>query len=174
MKKRFLFLIAVIFIAAGCATVQSIVKSTFPYTADLILPVSSQTGTEFSVISKATSFDQVFDKNGNTGDKVSQVHMVSAKLQSVDPSMFNIGDISSVKVYVSNSTGGNEVLVASRSDIGASVGNNLVLDIDNTHFLDEYVRKASIRVRMRYVLRNKLTSDVSLKLSLGLSASPSY
>jgi hypothetical protein len=47
-----------------------------------------------------------------------------------------------------------------------------VLDIDNSSFLDEIVKGETVRVRMEYVLRNTLTTDISVRVSLGFSSTP--
>src|SRR5580698_5002532 len=99
MKRKVLFIsLGLALVLGSCAMMQSIVKSTFPYTTTLTIPKSSQVGVELSVTGMATSFDQDFKKDGNNADKVSEVRMVSAKLQSKDPTDFNIGNLASVKV----------------------------------------------------------------------------
>ena len=156
----------------GCATVQSIVKSTFPYTTTVMIRENSDVGVELSAMGMATSFDQDFKKNGNNADKVSEVTIVSAKLIAKTPTDFNIGNLVSIKVYMSKIDGTDEVLVASRKDITQGVGNSMVLDIDNSSFLDEHVRQPQIRIRVVYVLRNHIDDDAYLHLVLGLSAYP--
>jgi hypothetical protein len=151
---------------------QSIIKSSFPYTTTLSIPTTSKRGTEYSAISMANSFDQNFSKSGNNGDKVSQVRIVSAKLTSEEPSDYNLGNLASVKIYLSKNDGEDEILVASRSDIGNNVGNNVVLDFDNTQLMDDLVRQPGIRVRMVYKLRNTISSDASVHVVLGLAAYP--
>lgn len=151
---------------------QSIVKSTFPYTTTLVIPKSSQVGIDLSVTAMATSFDQDFTKDGNNGGKVSEVRVVSAKLQSKYPSDFNIGNLLSVHVYMAKADGNDEVIVASRTDITVGVGNNIVLDIDNAHFLDQLVREPRVKIRMTYKLRNPINVDANLHLVLGLGAYP--
>jgi hypothetical protein len=173
MKKRSLFIsFSLIFVLGSCAMVQSIVKSTFPYTTTVTLPRSSQVGVELSVSGMATSFDQGFTKTGNNADKVSEVRIISAKLLSKDPSDFNIGNLALIKVYMSKADGSDEVLVASRTDITAGVGNSMVLDIDNSHFLDERVREPNVKIRVVYQLRNHIDVDANLHLVLGLGAYP--
>lgn len=173
MIKRYIPLLAILCVTiSGCAMFQSIIKSSFPYTTTLVIPASSKTGNEYSAISTATSFDQNFTKTGNNGDKISQVRVISAKLISIDPTDYNIGNLVSVKIYLSKEDGKDEVLVASRNDIGATVGNNVVLDIDNSQLLDELVREPSIRVRMTYKLRQTFSSDANLHVVLGLAAYP--
>ncbi|CAN5442663.1 hypothetical protein BH09BAC6_BH09BAC6_30450 [soil metagenome] len=171
MRKP-LLLIVILFVFGSCGMVQSIVKSTFPYTTTLVLPQSSKVGEELSVESMATSFDQDFSKTGNNASQVSEVRIVSARLQSRDPSDFNIGNLVSARIYMSKADGKDEVLVASRTDIGAGVGNSLVLDIDNSHFLDERMREPNVRIRMVYKLRNHINVAANLHLVLGLSAYP--
>ena len=121
----------------------------------------------------AKNFADVVHVSGDNGDKVSEVRVVSAKLRSVDPnSDFNIGNLESAKFYMSKADGKEEVLVASRTDITANVGNNMVLDIDNSNFLDQLIREPDVRIRMVYRLRNSIGTDASLRLVLGLSAYP--
>lgn len=165
-------LIVFLAILTSCGMVQSIIKSTFPYTTTLTIPASAGIDAPHSAVSTATSFDQNFTKSGNNGERVSEVSIVSAKLLSTNPSDFNLGNLREVKVYMSKEDGKDEVLVASREDITAGVGNSLVLDIDNSHFLDQLVREPDIRIRMVYQLRKKTTDDVTLHLVLGLNAYP--
>ncbi|MDB5090303.1 MAG: hypothetical protein JWR09_4297 [Mucilaginibacter sp.] len=98
--------------------------------------------------------------------------MVSARLESKDPSDFNIGNLSLIKVYMAKADGSEEVLIASRTDITAGVGNGLVLDIDNSTFLDQRMRESQVRIKMVYKLRNHISTDASLHLVLGLGAYP--
>jgi hypothetical protein len=138
MKGRLLFIsLTLAFVLGSCAFMQSIIKSTFPYTTTVVIPKTSAVGVELSVMGEATSFDQDFKKNGNNADKVSEVRMVSARMESRDPTDFNIGNLSWVKVYMSKADSTDEVLVASRTEITAGVGNSMVLDIDNSNFLDQ-------------------------------------
>ena len=169
--KQFLAL-AFLLVFSSCAMMQSIVKSTFPYTTTVTIPQASQTGEELSVSAMATSFDQDFRKDGNNGEKVSEVRMVSAKMESTSPTDFNIGNLSMVKVYMAKADGSSEVLVASRTDIGPEVGNSIVLDIDNSTFLDQRVREPQVKIRVAYKLRKAIDVSPNLHIILGLSAYP--
>jgi len=157
---------------SGCAMYQSIVKSSFPYTCTLTVPTTAKIGTETSAISTATSFDQNFSKNGNTADRITLVRVISAKLMSVEPTDYNIGNLSSVKIFLSRDNGEDEMLVAQRSDISPSAGNNITLDIDNSKMLDELVREPNIRVRMAYKVRESYKIDANVHVVLGLAAYP--
>lgn len=170
MKKIIFGLLAVVGLASGCAAVQSIIKSTFPYTATLIVPTSTKVNTLTSATSSASSFDQVFG-NQNGAQYVKEVRVASARIDASSPVGQNLGVFKSVKLFISNSNAG-EVMIASRNDVSENVGSTLVLDIDNSRFVDEYIKGNNLRVRMEYVLRNGLTTDVSVRTSIGFSSAP--
>ncbi|MFC5284608.1 hypothetical protein [Pedobacter alpinus] len=170
MKKLASGLFILTIFISSCATLQSIVKSTFPYTSTLIIPASSQTGKTISATSSASSIDQIFTGNGSNTSQISQVRISSAKIEAVNPTNQNLGVFKSIKVYLLN--GSNEALVASRNDVAATTGNSLVLDIDNSKFLDDYVKTGNVRIRMDYILQNSLSVDLSVKASIGFNTSP--
>jgi uncharacterized protein YceK len=170
MKKVFSLMIAVIMITSGCATVQSIIKSTFPYTATLIIPASGKANTATSVKSSATSIDQVFGNQKGTS-YIKDVRIASAKLSAYNPANTSLGMFKSLNLYISSANSG-EILVASRTDVQANIGSDLVLDIDNSRILDTYVQGSSISLRLEYVLRNNSTTDVSMKTTLSFTSVP--
>ncbi|RFZ82852.1 hypothetical protein DYU05_11865 [Mucilaginibacter terrenus] len=172
MKKILLSSVVVMLVFIRCGTVQSIIKSSFPYTATLVVPASSATGTNLNAISEGSSFDQNFVKDGNNGGRISNVRIVSAKITAVVPSDFNIGNLISARVYMAKANGADEVLVGSRTDIGPNSGSSIVLDIDNSNMLDELMREKKVRIRMAYVLRNRISLDASLRIVLGIAADP--
>jgi len=169
-NKRLLILAGAFIALGGCAMYQSAVKSSFPYTSTLVVPASSKAGSTGSAISMATSFDQNFGRNN--ADRIKMVRIVSAKLMSTEPADYNLGNLSEVRIYLSDNEGQQEVMVASRSDIGANVGNDVVLDIDNSNMLDELVREPQIRVGMAYKVRKASKTDASVHVVLGLAAYP--
>lgn len=152
---------------------ESIVKSTFPYTTDVMIAKTAQPGKEYSSVNEASSLDQSFSKSGNNAGKIDAVHIISAQIQAASPNAdYNIGQLASVKVYMSKADGKDEVMVASRKDISPTEGNSMLLDIDNSHFLDELVREPSVNVRMKYQLRNKTSKDISLRVILNVTGYP--
>jgi len=173
MKKslKFIFIITATLAVTGCATVQSIIKSTFPYTATIIIPASTKSNTPISATSSATSIDEVFgNQNGN--NYVKEVRIASAKMVATNPSNKSLGMFKSVKVFISGGADNDEVMVASRTDVQENIGSELVLDIDNSRFVDDYIKGSSLRVRLEYVLRNNTTMDVSVRTSLSFISSP--
>ncbi|WP_316842991.1 hypothetical protein [Pedobacter gandavensis] len=170
MKKIFPVLITTIVMLSSCATVQSLIKSSFPYNANVVIPAGSKSNTTISTSSAATSFDQVFG-NQNGTDYVKEIRIASAKMEASNPASKSLGMFKSVKLFVANENG-EEIMVASRSDVQQNIGTGLVLDIDNSRFLDNYVKGTSLRIRMEYVLREKTTTDISVRVSLSFSTSP--
>jgi hypothetical protein len=169
--KHFTYLaILFTFIAASCGTVQKVIKSSFPYTATLTIPASAKEDVSQTAVSTGGSYDQKFAKNGNNANHLTNVRVKSATLKATNPSGYNIGDIASVKIYLAKADGTDEVLVASRSDIGPNVGNSITLDIDNTSALDQHVRQPNVRIKMVYKLRKKADVDVSLHIVLDITA----
>lgn len=170
MKKILIIFISIGVVLLGCNTVQSIIKSTFPYTATIIIPSSSRTNAIISATSTASSFDQVFG-NQNGADYIKEVRVASARLDASNPTNQNLGIFKSVKLFLVNGNG-SEVMVASRSDVSENIGNNLVLDIDNSRFIDDYIKGSNLRIRMEYVLRSALVSDISVRAAINFSSSP--
>jgi hypothetical protein len=166
--KRTYFFIALIVLITGCSVTQSLIKSTFPYTTDLTVSGSSQPGKEYEATSEATSFDQNFTKSGNNADRIGTVRVTSAKLRAISPADFNIGNVSEIRFYMAKPDGSDEVLVASRTDITPDVGNNMVLDIDNSHSLDQLVRMPHVKIRMVYKLRNAIKYRCSVTIDVGI------
>lgn len=172
MKRSILAFIVAGSILTGCAAVQSIVRSTFPYTATLLVPGSSRTNTTLSATSQASSFDQIFTGQGSNTDAVKDIRISSAKIEATSPSGQNMGVFKSIRIYLSRGDSSSEIMVASRNDIGANVGSSIMLDIDNSRLLDDYIKGSTVRVRMEYVLRDALSVDLSLRASLGFSVAP--
>jgi uncharacterized protein YceK len=170
MKKSSIFLLATVIFLTGCATVQSIIKSTFPYTSTLVIPASTKANSAASATSAASSFDEIFGNQGGTS-YIKEVRIASARLDASNPGNKSLGMFKSVKLYISNGSSG-EIMVASRTDVQENIGSNLVLDIDNSKFLDNYIKGNSLKVRLEYVLRNANTSDVSIRAALSFTSTP--
>jgi hypothetical protein len=173
LPKPILLLLTLLLVSGGCAMYQSIIKSSFPYTTTLTVSGTAQPGSEHSAINMANSFDQNFNfTKRSDADRITLVRVISAKLTSVDPTDYNIGDLSAVKIYLSREDGTDEMLVAQRDSINVNAGNTIPLNTDNSKMLDQLVREKSIRVRMFYKTRQTINRDANVQVVLGLSAYP--
>ena len=173
MNSRHFFL-AVIFccLLAACGTMQSIVLSSMPYTTSLTLPASSKTGESQTATGTATSLDKIIFKNGGNINRVNAVKVVSAEVRSALPADFDLGQLASLRIYMQKADGSDAVLVASKEKLPADAGNVIALDINNSGFLDRFIRESDIRIKMIYTLRSKVTTDVNVMLMMNFNATP--
>jgi hypothetical protein len=170
MKNLLLIAFTALVIFTGCGTVQSIIKSSFPYTATLIVPADAKADTISSITSAAKSLDETIGNQGG-GDYIKDVQIASARLVASDPRDQGMGMFKSVKIFISDGSS-EEVMVASRNDVSANIGSSLVLDIDNSRFLDKYLKGNGLKMRMEYVLRENINTAVSVRIALSFSSSP--
>jgi hypothetical protein len=166
MKKSIFITFITLVGLTGCATVQSVVRSVFPYTATLIIPATNSSSNTFSISSAARSFDQIFTGQTNN-NQISQVRIASAKIDAMSPTTQNLGTFKSIKLYLVN--GKEQTLVATRTDIAATAGRSIMLDTDNSKLLDDYLKTGTSSIKMEYVLQNNLSVDLSVKVSLSFN-----
>ena len=163
MKKALIYTLLLSLFFIGCATVQSVVRSVFPYTATLIIPATNSSSNTFSVSSAARSFDQIFTGQTNN-NQISQVRIASARIDAISPTTQNLGTFKSIKLYLVN--GKEQTLVATRTDIAATAGRSIMLDTDNSKILDDYLKAGTSSIKMEYVLQNNLNAELTIKVSL--------
>jgi hypothetical protein len=153
----------------SCGTVQSVIQNTFPYTANVLVSTGVPANKEVSSTATATNVQTWF--GGNNNAQIKDVRISDAKISVVSPTGGNLSALKSIKVYIS-STGTNERLVASRSDISSN-SSSLNLDLNSeTGFLDEVVKSTGVTVRTVYELKNQTSSDMNLKVALNFSSVP--
>lgn len=172
MNKSVIYAVVIALTVSGCAAVQSIVRSTFPYTATLQVASSGKANTTLSTTSQASSFDQIFTGQGSNTTAIKDVRIASARLDATSPSGQSMSAFKSIRLFISRGDSSSEIMVASRDDIGPAIGSSIMLDIDNSKLLDEYIKGSTVRVRMEYVLRAEIATDISLRTSLGFSVAP--
>jgi len=169
MKKiNFAFIILITFLSA-CSTVQSIIRSSFPYTASFIIPKTDKIDTVFSLSTQAITLDQTITGYGSNTKAIKDVHLASVKIDANNPVGQSLGIFKSLKVYISRGDSSKELLIATRNEISPNIGTTLVLDADNTVLLDDYIKGSTVRIRMEYELRNSILNEISLKTNLSLS-----
>ena len=172
MRRSILALIVLGTIFAGCSAVQSILRSTFPYTATLVVPATSKINTEQSATSQASSFDQIFTGQASNTNSIRDVRVATVKIDATSPSGQTLGVFKSFKIYISRGDSSKELLIATTNDIATTVGSRIMLDADSTHLVDNYIKGSTVRIRIEYVLRNVIASEINLKASLGLNVAP--
>ena len=172
MKRPFLVILAISLILEGCAAVQSLVRSTFPYTATMSIPAGIKPGAIQSVSAMASSFDQILTGQASNTSAIKDVRLSSVRLDVSSPVSQSLRVFKSIKIYISRGDSYREHLIAASSDVPASTAGSLLLDADIKTLLDEYIKGSTVRLRMEYELREELATDITLKTSLSLDASP--
>lgn len=166
MKNIFLSAAVASAVLVSCGAVQSIVQNTFPYTANVLISTGVPANQEISSTATASNIQSWV--GGNNNAQIKNVRISDAKITSVSGD--DLSAIKSVKVYISSS-GAGERLVASRNDVATS-GNSVSLDLNDTSYLDNIVKSNDLTVRTVYVLRNQVSRDTNLKVSLNFSSVP--
>jgi hypothetical protein len=169
MKKLVLGFIVLVTFLSACSAVQSVIRSTFPYTASLIIPKTNKIDTLLSVRSQASTLDQIITGYGSNTKSIKDVRIASVKIEANTPVGQSLGIFKSVKVYISRGDSNKELLIASRNEIAPSLGSSIMLDTDSTEFLDDFIKGSTVRIRLEYELRNSISSEINLKASLALS-----
>jgi hypothetical protein len=100
------------------------------------------------------------------------VRVASVKIDASSPSGQSLGVFKSVRIYISRGDSSKELLIATRNDIATTVGSSVMLDADTTLLLDDYIKGSTVRIRIEYILRSAISSDINLKASLGLNVAP--
>ncbi len=172
MKRSIIAFVVSASVFSGCSAIQSIVRSTFPYTATLSVPSSSSTDVVQSVTAQASSFDQIFTGQGSNTNAITDVRLSSVKLDANYPSGQSFGVFKSIKIYISRGDSFREQLIATRDNIASTVANSIMLDADTTILLDEYIKQSTVRIRMEYVKRETSNADITVKVILGFNAAP--
>ena len=172
MRRSILALIVLGTIFAGCSAVQSILRSTFPYTATLVVPATSKINTEQSATSQASSFDQIFTGQASNTNSIRDVRVATVKIDATSPSGQTLGVFKSFKIYISRGDSSKELLIATTNDIATTVGSSIIIDADSTLLVDSYIKGSTVRIRIEYVLRSAIAYNINLKASLGLNVAP--
>jgi TonB-dependent SusC/RagA subfamily outer membrane receptor len=128
MKKIVLVVFSVVSIITGCATSKvnnkSVVKSISPYNLNIAMPVSGATDDPVRIFTAKANVDRVFPNR----DNIKALSVASVEITSSDPKK-NLGLFRTVKVYMSNEDGSNEILLGSSMDVRSNTGNKLSLDL---------------------------------------------
>lgn len=172
MKKLFFVFMGISLVMSSCATVQSLVRSTFPYTSTMTVPASSKAQTVQSVSGMAAGFDQVLTGQTSNTSAIKDVRLLSVKLEINSLVNQSLSVFKTIKIYISRGDSRKEHLIAASTDVPSTASGVLVLDADTQTLLDEYIKGSTVRLRLEYELREQISTDIVIKTSLGLDASP--
>lgn len=169
MKKSTFGLLLLLTILSGCSAVQSVLRSTFPYTSNVIIPKTDRIDTVLFVRSQASTLDQIITGYGSNTKSIKDVRLASVKVDANSPAGQSLGIFKFIKIYISRGDSSKELLIASRNEISPSIGSTILLDVDSAVTIDEFIKGSTVRIRMEYELRNSIVNEINLKTSLDLS-----
>lgn len=172
MKRLFFISIGLSLFLASCATVQSLLRSTFPYTSTMTIPANSKVQTVQSVSAIAAGFDQVLTGQTSNTSAIKDVRLLSVKLEINSPANQSLSVFKTVKIYIARGDSRKEHLIAASTEVPADAARSLLLDADTQTLLDEYIKGSTVKLRLEYELREQISTDIVIKTSLGLDASP--
>lgn len=151
---------------ASCSTVSTIMQNTFPYTSNIVVTQGSPANTQLSAVGAGTNINQLVGATANVRDI-----RVSTATLSVPGGSQGMGVFKDVKIYLSS--GGSEVMVASRSNIADNIGNTLSLDVNTNQVLDNVMKSGNqVQQRIVYTLKSSPGSDMNLRSSINFSSVP--
>lgn len=166
MKNLALTAIIAASIVASCSTVSSIVQNTLPFSTNIVVTQGSPANTTLSAVGAGTSISQIAGSVNNVKDI-----RLSTATMAVTSGSQGMGVFKNVKVYLTS--GNNEILVASRENIGDNIGSSLSLDANTSQVLDNILKSGnSVQQRIVYELKTAPASDLSIKTSMNFSSVP--
>ena len=165
MKNLLLSTVVISATLASCSTVSSVLQNNLPYNSNFVVTQGSPANTQLSVVGTGTNINQIAGVSNNVKDI-----RASTATVSVTSGAQGMGIFKSVSVYLSS--GGREVMVASRGNIADNIGNTLSLDV-NSQYLDDVMKSGNaIEQRVVYVLKSSPTSDMNVRSSVAFTSIP--
>ena len=159
MEKLVLKLIAVLsfFCFVSCSEIDKLTQFNLTYNSSFTIPSSSLVDLPISLTTPdvETNSESKFESNNTKKDLIEEITLSKCALKIESPVEGDFGFLKSVFIYI-KADGLNEVLIASKDDVPAEIGNILELETTNEN-LKEYIKKDS------YSLKVKTTTDETIK-----------
>lgn len=165
MKSIYLTAVMATTALVSCSTVSSVLQNTLPYNSTFVVAQGSPAGSQLTAVGGGAGINQITGVSSNVRD----IRATGATL-TVTSGAQGMGIFRSVNVYVSS--GGQDVLVASRDNISDNIGNALSLDVNN-QVLDQVMKSGNgIQQRIVYVLKSSPTTDLTVRSSVTFNSVP--
>lgn len=153
-------------VLAACSTVASVIQNTFPYNSTFVITQNSPANTELAAVGSGGSITQLTGASANVKD----IRPTTATL-TITSGGYGAGIFKNVRVYITS--GGQELLVASRDNIADNLSNTLSLDVNGSVALDEVMRNGTnVHQRIVYTLKQSPTSDLNVRSSVSFNSVP--
>lgn len=155
---------------AGCEKIEDLLRFNFSDSAEISIPAQNILPTGFLRIPSPevqTSSQQAFANNNTEAKYVKEAILTELKLTITSPQTQTFSFLNEIKIYLS-APDQPEVLIASKTNIPATVGNELLLDVTGTN-LKPYVQGDSYVIRTEAKLDEATTQEMKIRADMQFS-----
>ena len=156
MILRKLIVIAIVtFYFQGCDKLSELTKFDLVYNSRVVIESTGNINLPFDIVTPdvETNSESEFAINDTRKDLIEEVKLKELQLEILTPSDGNFSFLESVEIFIT-AEGLSEVSIASSTDISASTGNILNLDVSDVD-IKEYIKKDKFKLRL-----NTITDEV--------------
>lgn len=158
MRNALLGCIA-LFILVGCDVVDELTKFDMDYDTEVVIESSVGINLPFNVFTPEieSNSESEFAINDTRKDLIEEIQLKELKLQITAPQDADFSFLESVEIYIA-AEGLDEVLIASKTDVPADIGD--LLDLDTTTAdIQEYIKMDRFQLRLNTVTDEALAVD---------------
>lgn len=158
MRNALLGCIA-LFILVGCDVVDDLTKFDMDYDTEVVIESSVGINLPFNVFTPEieSNSESEFAINDTRKDLIEEIQLKELKLQITAPQDADFSFLESVEIYIA-ADGLDEVLIASKTDVPADIGDLLELDTTTTD-IQEYIKMDRFQLRLNTVTDEALAVD---------------
>lgn len=149
----------------SCSVVDKLLTFTISNSTSIQIDSNLPLGTPFEISTPdvSTNSSSEFENNKTKANLVKEVKLKDLKLTITDPTDKNFSFLKSVHLYISTDAD-DEIELAYLDDIN-TIANTIEL-ISTDAKLDEYIKASSYKIRTEAVLKETVTSDVTIKADM--------
>lgn len=167
MKKTSIILLGAMLFGYSCTVQKTTLKSSFGYSSLINIPESKNVDSPQSAKNVVINMAQLLGMQ-QTATRLTNATVTSAKIEVVNVKGQKLDIFKSVKLFLADEN--SEVMIGSKNDIPENIGNKLVLELDNTRFIDNYVKDGEMKFRLEYVLRKRTEDGINVKASVEVNS----
>ena len=159
------FLLVFTLSLVSCNAIKKLGQFYINYSTQAVFPANIPINIPLSITSPPipTNSQQVFQNNNTSSNLIQNVSLNQLNLVITSPSGQTFSFLQNVSIYLSSDSL-PEVLIASKQNIPANVGDTLALDVTNTD-LQGYIKASQIKIRIAGNTDQVLTSNVYINVN---------
>jgi hypothetical protein len=163
--KTFLFLICITLFSESCKKIDELTKFDIDYTTSVTIPSNGIIALPLDILTPdiESNSEAEFAVNDTRKDKIEQINLKEMKLKITSPSSQRFDFLDSISVSII-ADGLFETQIAYKYDIPDNIGNELVMDVNNSQDLKEYIKKDKFKLKVRTITDKLLTQNVNVEV----------